>query len=68
VINFPETDEVPNSLLGTLYQEEFGYCYQSANVITIGLSQSDHIKRPPLYYQIVSVLIERRKKLGEFVF
>ncbi len=32
----------------TLYQEEFGYCYQSGNVMTLGLAQSDHIKRLPL--------------------
>ncbi len=26
-----------------------GYCYQSVNVITLGLAQSDHIKRLLLY-------------------
>jgi hypothetical protein len=32
-----------------LYQEDFGYCYRSVNIITLGLAQSDHIKRLPLY-------------------
>jgi hypothetical protein len=31
-----------------LYQEEFGYCYHSVNVMTLGLAQSDHIKQLPL--------------------
>jgi hypothetical protein len=53
MINLPQTNQVPNNcLLGNLYQEEFGYCYQSANVITLRLAQSDHIKRPPLYFTI----------------
>ncbi len=28
----------------------FAYCYQSLNVINLGLAQTDHIKRLPLNY------------------
>ena len=50
MINLPQIDQVPsNCLLGTLYQEEVAYYYHLDNVITFSLSQSDHIKRLPLY-------------------
>ena len=41
-----------------------GYCYHSVvNVITIGLGQSDHIKRLLLYLEICTLFIKLSKKL-----
>ncbi len=34
------------------YIKTIGYCYHSANVITFGLAQSDHIKRLLLYVYV----------------
>jgi hypothetical protein len=57
VINLPHIDQVPsNRLLGILYQEEVAYCYQSVNAITLGLAQSDPIKRLPLYLIFFKIL------------
>ncbi len=64
MINLLQTDQVPtNRLLGTLPQEVISYCYQSVNVITLGLAQSDHIKRPPLY--ILNFLIKSYLGFGQ---
>ena len=41
-----------------------GYCYHSVvNVITIGLAQSDHIKRLLLYLEICTLFIKLSKKI-----
>jgi hypothetical protein len=35
-------------------RRRFAYCYHSYNVITFTLSQSDHIKRLPLYNCVIN--------------
>jgi hypothetical protein len=50
VINLTQIDQVTsNHLLVVLYQDDFAYCYQWVNVITLGLAQSDHIRQLLLY-------------------
>ena len=47
----------PKSLLMC---NSFAYCYHLVNVISLAWSQSDHIKRLPLYYSI-SIKIQQTK-------
>ena len=42
-------------------KRKIAYCYHSHNVITLSLSQSDHIKRLPLHYKKVLKKIEKQK-------
>ncbi len=52
--DLPQTEQVPSTVYQVLcIRKNFGYCYRSVNIITLGLAQSDHIKRLPLYQQIL---------------
>ncbi len=51
----------PNNFL---FCNSFAYCYHSVNVISFSLSQSDHIKRLPLYKVLIYELsVENTKCL-----
>jgi hypothetical protein len=59
VINLPDIDQVPcNRQLESLYQDKVAYCYQTVNVITLGLAHSDYIKRQQLLLSKVNSKVE----------
>ena len=50
MIRFIQIDKYQISLLYQMYESSsFASCYHSSNVVSISLSQSDHIKQPPLF-------------------
>ncbi len=63
--NWPIFAKSQTTLSKVFYtRRRIAYCYHSDNVITFSLSQSDHIKRLPLYLlntQITGRGLERRR-------
>ncbi len=47
--------EIPFTIAS--YIKTSSYCYNSVNVITFGLAQSDHIKRLLLYYNEMVIVV-----------